>query len=309
MNASGTNAPATVISVLLLGAALLVFRMNFGSESPFAYGLAALLVVGAILVRLSLLMAKQWERAVVLRLGKLHAIRGPGMFMIVPFVDSVMAWIDQRIQTTPFNAEQALTRDTVPVNIDAILFWQIHDPERAALEITDYRQAILRVAQTTLREMIGSSPLSAILSERQAADLQLKEDIGRKTAEWGIAAVSVELRDVAIPAQLQDAMSRQAQAEREKQARIILGSAEQEVAQKFLDAANIYAQNPAALQLRAMNIIYETTKERGSTILIPSSMVDSMNPGGVLGLAAVANAHAPAIATPEAVPSPRSTSG
>jgi regulator of protease activity HflC (stomatin/prohibitin superfamily) len=264
-----------------------------------------------VLVRLSLLMAKQWERAVVLRLGKLHAIRGPGMFMIVPFVDSVTAWIDQRIQTTPFNAEQALTRDTVPVNIDAILFWQIHDPERAALEITDYRQAILRVAQTTLREMIGSSPLSAILSERQAADLQLKEDIGRKTAEWGIAAVSVELRDVAIPAELQDAMSRQAQAEREKQARIILGSAEQEVAQKFLDAANIYAQNPAALQLRAMNIIYETTKERGSTILIPSSMVDSMNPaGGVLGLAAVANnTRAPVAAAPEAVQGPRPTSG
>jgi regulator of protease activity HflC (stomatin/prohibitin superfamily) len=303
MNASGTNAPATVISVLLLGAALLIFRMNFGSESPLAYSLAALLFVCAILVRLSLLMAKQWERAVVLRLGKLHAIRGPGMFVIVPFVDSVTAWIDQRIQTTPFNAEQALTRDTVPVNIDAILFWQIHDPERAALEITDYRQAILRVAQTTLREMIGSSPLSAILSERQAADQQLKEDIGRKTAEWGIAAVSVELRDVAIPAELQDAMSRQAQAEREKQARIILASAEQEVAQRFLDAANIYAQNPTALQLRAMNIIYETTKERGSTILIPSSMVDSMNPGGVLGLAAVANARAPVAATPEAVPS------
>jgi regulator of protease activity HflC (stomatin/prohibitin superfamily) len=246
-------------------------------------------------VRVSMLMAKQWERAVVLRLGKLHAIRGPGIFMVVPFVDSVTAWIDQRIQTTPFNAEQALTRDTVPVNIDAILFWQIHDPERAALEITDYRQAILRVAQTTLREMIGSSPLSAILSERQAADLQLKEDIGRKTAEWGIAAVSVELRDVAIPAQLQDAMSRQAQAEREKQARIILGSAELEVAQKFLDAANIYAQNPTALQLRAMNIIYETTKERGSIILIPSSMVDSMNPGGVLGLAAVASGRATAV--------------
>jgi regulator of protease activity HflC (stomatin/prohibitin superfamily) len=245
---------------------------------------------------------------VVLRLGKLHAIRGPGMFMIVPFVDSVTAWIDQRIQTTPFNAEQALTRDTVPVNIDAILFWQIHDPERAALEITDYRQAILRVAQTTLREMIGSSPLSAILSERQAADLQLKADIGRKTAEWGIAAVSVELRDVAIPAQLQDAMSRQAQAEREKQARIILGSAEQEVAQKFLDAANIYAHNPVALQLRAMNIIYETTKERGSTILIPSSMVDSMNPGGVLGLAAMANARADAVAETEPPPTAGATS-
>jgi regulator of protease activity HflC (stomatin/prohibitin superfamily) len=308
MNTSGTNAPASVISALLVGAALLVFRMNFGSDSPLAYTAAAVLLVSAVLVRLSLLMAKQWERAVVLRLGKLHAIRGPGIFVIVPFVDNVTAWIDQRIQTTPFNAEQALTRDTVPVNIDAILFWQIHDPERAALEITDYRQAILRVAQTTLREMIGSSPLSAILSERQAADLQLKEDIGRKTAEWGIAAVSVELRDVAIPAELQDAMSRQAQAEREKQARIILASAEQEVAQRFLDAANIYSQNPAALQLRAMNIIYETTKERGSTILIPSSMVDSMNPGGVLGLAAVANARAPVAAAPQAVPSPRPTS-
>jgi regulator of protease activity HflC (stomatin/prohibitin superfamily) len=157
--------------------------------------------------------------------------------------------------------------------------------------------------------MIGSSPLSAILSERQAADLQLKEDIGRKTAEWGIAAVSVELRDVAIPAQLQDAMSRQAQAEREKQARIILGSAEQEVAQKFLDAANIYAQNPAALQLRAMNIIYETTKERGSTILIPSAMVDSMNPGGVLGLAAVANARSAPVAAAQPVQPPPASVG
>jgi regulator of protease activity HflC (stomatin/prohibitin superfamily) len=304
MNASGTNAPATVISVLLLSAALLVFRMNIDSGWLLGYAVPGVLIVSAILVRLSMLMAKQWERAVVLRLGKLHAIRGPGIFMVVPFVDSVTAWIDQRIQTTPFNAEQALTRDTVPVNIDAILFWQIHDPERAALEITDYRQAILRVAQTTLREMIGSSPLSAILSERQAADLQLKEDIGRKTAEWGIAAVSVELRDVAIPAQLQDAMSRQAQAEREKQARIILGSAELEVAQKFLDAANIYAQNPTALQLRAMNIIYETTKERGSIILIPSSMVDSMNPGGVLGLAAVASAQQAPLPESQAMQAP-----
>jgi regulator of protease activity HflC (stomatin/prohibitin superfamily) len=189
------------------------------------------------------------------------------------------------------------------VGVDAIVFWRVTDARAAAINIANFREAIERVAQTTLREMIGSSPLSAILSERQAADQQLKEDIGRKTAEWGIAAVSVELRDVAIPAELQDAMSRQAQAEREKQARIILASAEQEVAQRFLDAANIYAQNPTALQLRAMNIIYETTKERGSTILIPSSMVDSMNPGGVLGLAAVANARAPVAATPEAVPS------
>jgi len=206
----------------------------------------------------------------------------------VPFVDTVAAWIDQRIQTTDFNAEQALTRDTVPTNIDAILFWQVHDAERAALEIADYRQAILSVAQTSLREMIGSSPLSALLSERKAADQQLKEEIGRKTAEWGVSAVSVEIRDVAIPAQLQDAMSRQAQAEREKAARVILGSAEEEIAQKFLNAANTYGHNPVALQLRAMNIIYETTKERGATILIPSSMVDSMNVAGVMGLTGVA---------------------
>jgi len=221
----------------------------------------------------------------VLRFGELHAIRGPGLFVVIPFVDTVAAWIDQRIQTTEFNAEQALTRDTVPTNIDAILFWQVHDAERAAMEIADYRQAILRVAQTSLREMIGSSPLSALLSERKIADQQLKEEIGRKTAEWGVSAVSVEIRDVAIPAQLQDAMSRQAQAEREKAARVILGAAEEEIAKKFLQAANIYGSNPVALQLRAMNIIYETTKERGATILIPSSMVDSMNVPGVLGLA------------------------
>jgi hypothetical protein len=294
VNTSGVNAPSTVISLFLLAAATILGLTGHESGWLVAYALPALLLLGAVLVRVSLLMAQQWEKAVVLRVGKLHAIRGPGLFVIVPFVDSVTAWIDQRIQTTQFNAEQALTRDTVPVNIDAILFWQVHDPERAALEIADYHQAILRVAQTTLREMIGASPLSAILSERKAADLQLKEDIGRKTSEWGVSAVSVELRDVAIPAQLQDAMSRQAQAEREKQARIILGSAELEVAQKFLDAANIYGQNPTALQLRAMNIIYETTKERGTTILIPSSMVDSMNPGGVIGLVSAATALAPA---------------
>jgi regulator of protease activity HflC (stomatin/prohibitin superfamily) len=278
MNSNGANAPSIVLTVVFLGAALLSALGGHFGGGIGAYALAGLLLAIAILTPLTLLMARQWERAVVLRFGKLHAVRGPGLFFIVPFVDSVTTWIDQRIQTTQFNAEQALTRDTVPVNIDAILFWQVHDPERAALEITDYRQAILRVAQTSLREMIGSSPLSAILSERKAADLQLKEVIGRKTADWGVSAVSVELRDVAIPAQLQDAMSRQAQAEREKQARIILGSAELEVAQKFLDAAQIYAQNPAALQLRAMNIIYETTKERGTTILIPSALVDSFNP-------------------------------
>jgi len=288
MNASGRNAPARVISIVLL--LLAVGAFMGGRQAGVFAGVVvpAILLILAALTPLSLLMANQWQKAVVLRVGKLHAIRGPGLFFIVPFVDEVTAWIDQRIQTTEFNAEQALTKDTVPANIDAILFWQVHDPQRAALEITDYRSAILRVAQTSLREMIGSSPLSALMSERKTADEKLKEEIGRKTADWGVAAISVEIRDVAIPSQLQDAMSRQAQAEREKAARVILGSAEEEVAQKFLEAANIYARNPAALQLRAMNIVYETTKERGATILIPSAMVDSMNPGGVLGLAATA---------------------
>lgn len=284
----GQNSPATVVAVLLALGAMVFAVLGFDRGWPAAGIVALLLLLGATLLPLSLLIAKQWEKAVVLRFGKLHSIRGPGLFVIVPFVDTVATWIDQRIQTTNFNAEQALTRDTVPTNIDAILFWQVHDAERAALEISNYRQAILSVAQTSLREMIGSSPLSALLSERKAADQLLKEEIGRKTAEWGVSAVSVEIRDVAIPAQLQDAMSRQAQAEREKAARVILGSAEEEIAQKFLNAANTYGSNPVALQLRAMNIIYETTKERGATILIPSSMVDSMNVAGVMGLTGTA---------------------
>ncbi len=292
MNTSGMNAPANVIAAAFLAAALLIGIPLHGSGIFLAYLLPGLLLLAAVLTPLSAMMAKQWEKAVVLRFGKLQGIRGPGLFLIIPFVDEVTAWIDQRIQTTEFNAEQALTKDTVPANIDAILFWQVHDPERAALEITDYRSAILRVAQTSLREMIGASPLSALMSERRLADQQLKEEIGRKTADWGVSAISVEIRDVAIPSALQDAMSRQAQAEREKQARVILASAEQEVAMKFLEAANIYGQNPAALQLRAMNIIYETTKERGATILMPSAMVDCMNPGGLMGLASVAQTAA-----------------
>src|SRR5208282_1762636 len=188
------------------------------------------------------------------------------------------AVIDERIQTTAFNAEQALTKDTVPVNVDAIIFWHVHDAEKAALAITNYREAIDRVAQTSLREMIGSSLLAALLSERRDADQQLKIEIGQKTAAWGISVSSVEIRDVAIPVALQDAMSRQAQAEREKQARVILGSAEAAIAGKFVEASESYAGHPIALQLRAMNIIYETTKERGATILMPTSMVDSLNP-------------------------------
>lgn len=238
----------------------------------------------AVIVMLSLKMANTWEKFVILRAGKLHAVKGPGLFGIIPVVDNIVAIIDERIQTTAFNAEQALTRDTVPVNVDAVIFWHVHDAQKAALAITNFQQAIDRVAQTSLREMIGSSMLAALLSERKQADLQLCESIGKKTIAWGITVGSVEIRDVAIPVALQDAMSRQAQAEREKQARIILGSAEAEIAGKFVAAAKIYAGQPAALQLRAMNIIYETTKERGTTILIPSSMVDSMNPAAAVAV-------------------------
>jgi regulator of protease activity HflC (stomatin/prohibitin superfamily) len=231
----------------------------------------------AVFVLFSLKMANNWERFVILRAGKLSSVKGPGLFMIIPVVDAIAAVIDERIQTTQFNAEQALTRDTVPVNVDAVIFWHVHDAQSAALNITDYRLAIDRVAQTSLREMIGSSHLTELLSDRKTADEVLRKEIAEKTAEWGISVNSVEIRDVAIPVGLQDAMSRQAQAEREKEARVILGSAEAAIAQKFVDAANTYGSNAAAMHLRAMNIIYETTKERGATILMPTSMVDSMS--------------------------------
>jgi regulator of protease activity HflC (stomatin/prohibitin superfamily) len=235
-------------------------------------------LAAAAVIAMSLKMANAWQKFVILRMGKLQSVRGAGLFVIIPVLDTVIAVIDERIQTTAFNAEQALTRDTVPVNVDAIIFWHVHDAEKAALAITNYREAIDRVAQTSLREMIGSSMLAALLSDRKEADEQLKVEIGQKTAPWGISVSSVEIRDVAIPVALQDAMSRQAQAEREKQARVILGSAEAAIAGKFVEAADIYAGHPVALQLRAMNIIYETTKERGATILMPTSMVDSLNP-------------------------------
>ena len=237
----------------------------------------AVVAVLAVLVFFGLKMANNWERFVILRAGKLSSVKGPGLFFMVPIIDSVAAVIDERIQTTGFNAEQALTRDTVPVNVDAIVFWHVHDAQSAALNITNYREAIERVAQTSLSEMIGSSMLSALLAERKAADEVLRSEIARKTADWGISVNSVEIRDVAIPVALQDAMSRQAQAEREKEARVSLGSAEAEIAAKFVEAARTYGSDPAALHLRAMNIIYETTKERGATILMPTSMVDSMS--------------------------------
>jgi len=247
--------------------------------------IAAPFFVAGLLIFFSLKMANAWQKFVILRAGNLHSVKGPGLFLIVPILDNIVAVIDQRIQTTAFNAEQALTKDTVPVNVDAIIFWYVHDAQKAALNITNYREAIDRVAQTSLREMIGASMLSALLSERKTADERLREEIARKTADWGISVKAVEIRDVAIPVALQDAMSRQAQAERERAARVILGAAESEIAGKFVEAARLYADHPAALQLRAMNIIYETTKERGTTILVPTTMVDAMNPAFAYALA------------------------
>lgn len=285
---NGANRPAIALAFAVFAIAALSAWHAYDTGARSFYWAAGVLTVLAFLIPQSVLVADQWERAVVLRLGKLTAIRGPGLFAIVPFIDNVTSWLDQRIQTTEINAEKALSKDTVPVNIDAIVFWQIHDAERAALEITNYRQAITQVAQTSLREMVGSSLLSTLLSERKQGDQLLREEIGRKTAEWGVSVLSVEIRDIGVPPALQDAMSRQAQAEREKLARVLLGQAEQEIAQKFVEAADIYARSPAALQLRAMNIIYETTKERGATILIPTAMVDAMNPAGAVGLVAAA---------------------
>jgi regulator of protease activity HflC (stomatin/prohibitin superfamily) len=267
---------------LLISAVFLLAGVAAGALINIYLGLP--LIIIALLVSMSVKVANVWEKFVILRVGKLQSVRGAGFFMIIPVLDSVVAIIDERIQTTAFNAEQALTKDTVPVNVDAIIFWHVCDAQKAALAITDYRQAIDRVAQTTLRELIGSSMLATLLSDRTVADAHLRDEIGGKTA-WGIAVGSVEIRDVAIPVALQDAMSRQAQAEREKQARVILGSAEAAIAANFVEAARVYEKQPGALQLRAMNIIYETTKERGATILMPTSMVDSLNPALALAIA------------------------
>jgi regulator of protease activity HflC (stomatin/prohibitin superfamily) len=288
LSAKGANQLAIVLAAIALALAVATGWFAYDTTSRGGYVLAAILVIIAILIPQAVKVADQWERAIVLRLGRLFAIRGPGLFVIVPFIDTVASWLDQRIQTTEINAEKALSKDTVPVNIDAVIFWQIHDPQRAALEITNYRQAITQVAQTSLREMVGASMLSTLLSERKQGDQLLREEIGRKTAEWGVAVLSVEIRDIGVPPALQDAMSRQAQAERERLARVLLGQAEQEIALKFVEAADIYARSPAAMQLRAMNIIYETTKERGATILIPTAMIDAMNPGNAMGIVAAA---------------------
>jgi regulator of protease activity HflC (stomatin/prohibitin superfamily) len=250
----------------------------------------AVLIAVGIVVLAALKMAQQWQRAIVLRAGRFQAVKGPGLFAIVPILDTVAAVIDTRLRTTQFVAERTLTRDTVPVDVDAIIFWTVVDAQRAALEVVNYGEAIGWAAQTSLREMIGASDLALLLSNRKAMDEDLRATICAKTEAWGIDVRSVEIRDVRIPVALQDAMSRQAQAERERQARVILGAAEAEIAARFAEAARTYADNPVALHLRGMNMLYESVKERGSTIIVPSSAIDSMNLGGIAGLTALAQA-------------------
>jgi regulator of protease activity HflC (stomatin/prohibitin superfamily) len=249
---------------------------------PLQIVLIVVIVILLLVVARSLRIASEWQRAVVLRLGRFHKVKGPGLYLVFPIIDSVAQVVDLRIQTTTITAEQALTRDTVAVGVDAIVFWQVNDAQAAAVNIANYSEAIERVAQTSLREMIGATDLSRLLSDRKTADEELQRTISAKTTHWGVLASSVEIKDVSIPRELQDAMSRQAQAEREKDARVTLASAEQEIARQVLAAAALYGQNANALKLRQMNLLYEMNKDRGTTVLIPTDMASSL--GGLMGL-------------------------
>jgi len=232
-------------------------------------------------------VARQWERGVVLRLGRYTGLKGPGLFWILPFIDTVSSWIDQRVITTNFAAEETLTLDTVPVNVDAVLFWLVYDPEKAALEVQDYAQAVSWAPQTALRDIIGRTQLTELLRGRERIEDELQTLIDERTNPWGVTVQSVEMRDIVIPESLQDAMSREAQAAREKQARIILGQAEVEIAHLFDKAAESYRDNPTALHLRAMNMLYEGLKEKGAMMIVPSTAVESMGMGGLIGAAAL----------------------
>ena len=248
--------------------------------------MAVALALGLVLMQAPR-VAKQWERAVVLRLGRFIGLQGPGLFWVIPFVDTIPEWIDQRTITTSFAAEQTLTSDTVPVNVDAVLFWMVHDAQKAALEVQNYSQAVSWAAQTALRDIIGRTALTDLLRGREKIEADLQQLIDQRSNPWGVTVSSVEMRDVVIPIALQDAMSREAQAAREKQARIILGQAEMEIANSFQVAAQSYLDNPTALQLRAMNMLYEGMKEKGALMLIPTTAVESMDMGGMMGAAAL----------------------
>jgi regulator of protease activity HflC (stomatin/prohibitin superfamily) len=280
------NAPRlnVVALAILLGSIALGFASMVAAGSPLP--MIAFVIAGVVGMQ-SPRIAQQWERAVVLRLGRFIGLRGPGLFWIVPFQDPVSSWIDQRTITSNFAAEQTLTSDTVPVSVDAVLFWMVHDAEKAALEVQEYAQAVSWAAQTALRDIIGRTALTDLLRGREKIEQELQTLIDARSNPWGVTVQSVEMRDVVIPAALQDAMSREAQAAREKQARIILGEAEQAIAHSFSEAAKEYHNNPTALHLRAMNMLYEGLKEKGALMLIPSSAVESMGMGGLMGAAAL----------------------
>jgi regulator of protease activity HflC (stomatin/prohibitin superfamily) len=241
-----------------------------------------------IYILFALKVANQWEKAVVLRLGRFHGLKGPGMFWIIPIMDSVTSWIDHRVIVTSFSAEKTLTKDTVPVDVDAVLFWVVWDAEKAALEVKDYQSAISWSAQTALRDIIGRKMLADILVGRSSIDEELQHVIDERTTPWGITVQSVEIRDILIPQVLEDAMSRQAQAERERQARVILGESEEQIAASFAKASEAYVTNPTALHLRAMNMLFEGLKEKGALVIVPSSAVDTMNLGGLSGMVSLA---------------------
>jgi regulator of protease activity HflC (stomatin/prohibitin superfamily) len=274
-----------VVAVFILIVTVLIGIITTASTQNPAWLIIAI-VVGLFLAQ-SPKIAKQWERAVVLRLGKYTGLHGPGLFWITPFVETVSIYIDQRVVTTSFAAEETLTSDTVPVNVDAVLFWMVHDSEKAALEVQDYTQAVSWAAQTGLRDIIGRTSLSELLRGRERIESELQALIDQRSNPWGVTVQSVEMRDIVIPTSLQDAMSREAQASREKSARIILGQAEVEIAHLFFEAAKSYENNPTALHLRAMNILYEGLKEKGALMVVPSNVVESMGLGGMMGAAAL----------------------
>ncbi|MBX6314747.1 MAG: slipin family protein [Isosphaeraceae bacterium] len=281
VNAPRLNAVAVLLFLAAFGAGL---ALSIARQEPWS------LLIGVVLggiAAMSPKVASQWERAVVLRLGRYQGLHGPGLFWIIPGIDTISAWIDQRVITTTFAAEETLTSDAVPVNVDAVLFWMVYDPEKAALEVQEYQQAVSWASQTALRDIIGRTPLTVLLKGREQIEAELQKLIDERSNPWGVTVQSVEMRDVVIPSALQDAMSREAQAAREKEARIILGTAEVEIAHLFDRAAKTYEGNPTALHLRAMNILYEGLKEKGALMLVPSTAVESMGLGGLLGAAAL----------------------
>jgi regulator of protease activity HflC (stomatin/prohibitin superfamily) len=277
---------ATIFYVAAIIGAIIMDEANVAEWIAAAWAIGLSLVGTYFLFAIKI--AQQWEKAVVLRLGKFQTLRGPGLFWIIPVVDATPIWIDHRVMVTPFNAEKTLTKDTVPVDVDAVLFWVIWDAEKAALEVADYRTAIAWASQTALREVIGQMPLADILVGRHKMDADLQKIIDERTTPWGISVQSVEIRDVIIPQGLEDAMSQQAQAERERQSRVILGEAEMQVADSFAEASKAYVNNPTALHLRAMNMLFEGLKDKGALVIVPSSAVDTMNLGGLSGMVSLA---------------------